>query len=102
MKKQQLDLDKAVGYGSISARGSIVAVAAAHKLRRRGEQSSNMERRTIVFTPKLFTIYAISCFLGGMLCGWIGIGVEKVTRMLTYFHQVDVIAAGLSSITMTG
>jgi hypothetical protein len=88
--------DKAAGYGS------IVAVAAAAKLRQIAKKSK-AERRNIVFTPKLFTIYAISCFLGGMLCGWIGIGVEKVTFfLLTYFHKVDVIAAGLSSITMTG
>jgi hypothetical protein len=94
--------DKARGYGSISARGSIVAAAAAAKLRQ-SAQRAKMERRNIVFTPKLFTIYAISCFLGGMLCGWIGIGLEKVTFfLLTYFHKVDVIAAGLSSITMTG
>jgi uncharacterized membrane protein YfcA len=66
-------------------------------------QKSKMERRNIVFTPKLYAIYAVCCFLGGMLCGWIGIGVEKVTFfLLTYFHKVDVIAAGLSSITMTG
>ena len=38
-----------------------------------------------------------------MLAGWIGIGVEKVTFfLLTYFHKVDVIAAGLSSITLVG
>lgn len=66
-------------------------------------QLSKAERRKIVFTPKLYVIYAACCFLGGMLCGWIGIGVEKVTFfLLTYFHKVDVIAAGLSSITMTG
>lgn len=66
-------------------------------------QLSKAERRNIVFTPKLYVIYAACCFLGGMLCGWIGIGVEKVTFfLLTYFHKVDVIAAGLSSITMTG
>jgi hypothetical protein len=94
--------DKADGYGSISVRGSIVAMTAAAKLRQNAHRAK-MERRNIVFTPKLFTIYAISCFLGGMLCGWIGIGVEKVTFfLLTYFHKVDVIAAGLSSITMTG
>lgn len=67
------------------------------------QRGTKAERRSIVFTPKLFTIYAVCCFLGGMLCGWIGIGVEKVTFfLLTYFHDVDVIAAGLSSITMTG
>lgn len=94
--------NKPEGYGTISTRASIVAVSAAARLRRQA-QSSKMERRNIVFTPKLFTIYAVSCFLGGMLCGWIGIGVEKVTFfLLTYFHKVDVIAAGLSSITMTG
>ena len=64
---------------------------------------NKMERRQVIFTKKLFMIYAVSCFFGGMLCGWIGIGVEKVTFfLLTYFHRVDVIAAGLSSITMTG
>ena len=93
---------KPEGYGTISSRASIVAASAAIKSRRKA-QSSKMERRNIVFTPKLFTIYAICCFLGGMLCGWIEIGVEKVTFfLLTYFHKVDVIAAGLSSITMTG
>jgi len=67
------------------------------------KRASRMERRNIKFTPKQYIIYATCCFLGGMLCGWIGIGVEKVTFfLLTYFHDVDVIAAGLSSITMTG
>lgn len=66
-------------------------------------RASKMVRRDIKFTPKLFAIYATCCFLGGMLVGWIGIGAEKVTFfLLTYFHDVDVVAAGLSSITMTG
>ena len=89
------------GYGTIpnvstdEAVEQVTAVVPA--------QLSKAERRNIVFTPKLYVIYAASCFLGGMLCGWIGIGVEKVTFfLLTYFHKVDVIAAGLSSITLTG
>ena len=86
------DEESAEGYGTMSTTAPVVE-----------RQMSKAERRNIVFTPKLFTIYAVCCFLGGMLCGWIGIGVEKVTFfLLTYFHKVDVIAAGLSSITMTG
>mmetsp|Transcript_10623 Transcript_10623/g.21222 ORF Transcript_10623/g.21222 Transcript_10623/m.21222 type:complete len:417 (-) Transcript_10623:168-1418(-) len=86
------DEESAEGYGTMSTTAPVVE-----------RQMSKAERRNLVFTPKLFTIYAVCCFLGGMLCGWIGIGVEKVTFfLLTYFHKVDVIAAGLSSITMNG
>ena len=59
--------------------------------------------RDLTYTPVQFAIYAICIFLGGMLTSWIGIGVEKITfLLLTAIHEVDVIAAGLSSITLTG
>lgn len=72
-------------------------------MKRLVRRESKAVRRNVRFTPRLFAIYAVSCFLGGMLVGWIGIGVEKIAFfLLTYFHDVDVIAAGLSAITMTG
>lgn len=71
--------------------------------KKRVRRESKAVRRNVKFTPRLYTIYAVCCFLGGMLVGWIGIGFEKIAFfLLTYFHDVDVIAAGLSAITMTG
>jgi len=67
------------------------------------EKDSITSSRDIKWTFKAFAIYAICIFFGGMLTSWIGIGVEKITfLLLTAIHDVDVVAAGLSSITLVG
>ena len=66
-------------------------------------RKSKAERRKIKFTRKEYVIYALTCYFGGILTAWIGIGVEKLTFiLLTYYHDVDVTAAGVSSICLTG
>jgi len=65
--------------------------------------SSSRCIRDITYTQKELVIYSVFIFLGGIMTSWIGIGVEKITfLLLTAIHNVDVIAAGLSSIVMTG
>lgn len=65
--------------------------------------NSKAKRRKIRFSAKEYAIYAVTCYFGGILTAWIGIGVEKLTFvLLTYFHNVDVTAAGVSSIFLTG
>lgn len=65
--------------------------------------NTKAERRRIRFSSKEYAIYAVTCYFGGILTAWIGIGVEKLTFvLLTYFHNVDVTAAGVSSICLTG
>ena len=67
------------------------------------QKNSQIERRRIHFSRKEYAIYAVACYLGGVLTSWVGVGVEKVTFvLLTYFHDVDVTAAGVSSIFLTG
>ena len=67
------------------------------------QKNSQMERRKIHFSRKEYAIYAVACYLGGVLTSWVGVGIEKVTFvLLTYFHDVDVTAAGVSSIFLTG
>ena len=66
-------------------------------------RKSKAERRRIRVSRKEYVIYTLTCYFGGILTAWIGIGVEKLTFvLLTYFHNVDVTAAGVSSICLTG
>ena len=69
----------------------------------KNSRESKTERRKIQFSRKEYAIYAVACYLGGVLTSWVGVGVEKITFvLLTYFHDVDVTAAGVSSIFLTG
>jgi len=49
-------------------------------------------------------LYAVTCYIGGMITGWIGIGIEKVIFILltSYPHRTDVKRACLTSIAVVG
>jgi len=58
----------------------------------------------VIMTPKAYAIYSLSCFCGGLVTGWIGIGIEKVVFvLLTAFpHRANIRRSSLTAIAIVG
>jgi len=58
----------------------------------------------VVMTTKDYLLYSCCCFIGGLVTGWIGIGIEKVLFVLltAHPHHANIKRACITSIAIVG
>ena len=66
-------------------------------------ESVKFEKITTLNGFKTYAIYIIASIIGGMVSGWIGIGIEKIYFLLvTSYHKAEIRRATITAIALIG